>query len=75
MSQNWPLRPSRNSEAGGSRRKYPRCAEWGGSRAARSDKERRGWSERRGNMRTRIPRYVVGLSVLGTGAGVTVLLK
>ena len=28
MSQNWPLRPSRNSEAGGSRRKYPRCAEW-----------------------------------------------
>ena len=29
MSQNWPLRPSRISEAGGSRRKCPRCAEWG----------------------------------------------
>ena len=27
MSQNWPLRPSRISEAGGSRRKCPRCAE------------------------------------------------
>ena len=32
MSQNWPLRPSRISEAGGSRRKCPRCAEWAGMR-------------------------------------------